>query len=337
LNGGLTWLNSTPVKLADFRGRVVLLDFFEYSCVNCLRTLPYVQEWQRRYSDKGLVIIGVHSPQYGFSMDPQNVFLAVKRLGLTYPVVVDSNLIIAQAYQNRFWPRKVIIDQDGLIQFDHTGEGAYEEMEKMIQALLRRGNPQVTLPPIMELLQPTDRLGAVCYPITPELYLGKERGKLANPAEATTNSWSFYTLPDQLEPDRIYAAGAWQNHSEYFRHARDTEEIEDFIALLYRAVEVNVVMKPEDVYWFQIFVKQDGAWLRKAVAGSDVLFDEEGRSYVKVDAARMYNLIANQPYGAHDLRLYPLSRGLSVYSFSFGTCLVPADVKRLEQGKNGKR
>jgi hypothetical protein len=188
----------------------------------------------------------------------------------------------------------------------------------------------------MDLLQPTDRLGAVCYPITPELYLGQERGKLANPDFVSTNKLTYYTLPGELEMDRVYAAGAWENQSEYLRHLEDTGEIQNFLALQYRAVEVNVVMKPEDVYWLQVFVKQDGEWLRKEIAGADVLFDDAGRSYVKVDAARMYNLIANQPYGAHDLRLYPLSRGLSVYSFSFGTCLMPADAKRLEQGKARK-
>src|SRR5437867_12815072 len=103
LDGGLTWLNSSPLKLADLRGKVVLVDFFEYSCVNCIRTFPYLKEWQVRYAPLGLQIIGVHTPQYGFSMDPANVFAGVTRLGVTFPVAVDSEFHIADAYQNRFW------------------------------------------------------------------------------------------------------------------------------------------------------------------------------------------------------------------------------------------
>ncbi len=336
LEGGLTWLNSPPLKLAELRGKVVLVDFFEYSCVNCLRTLPYQKEWQRRYADHGLVIIGVHTPQYGFSMDPHNVFQAVKRLGITYPVVVDSNFKIADAYGNRFWPRKFLIDRRGRIRFDHTGEGAYVVMERTIQELLHELHPRIKFPAPMAPLEPTDRDGVVCYPVTPELYLGQERGRLDNPEATKSTDPVMFTAPKQPASDSVYAVGQWANQSEYLRHTRDTEVYEDFLALNYRATEVNVVMKPEDVYWMKILVKQDEQPLRREVAGADVLFDGDGQSYVKVDGARMYNLVAKQPYGTHELRLYPQTRGLSVYSFSFGTCEMPADAKRLQQAQENK-
>lgn len=336
LEGGLTWLNSPPLSWAALRGKVVLLDFFEYSCVNCLRTLPYLQEWQRRYAAHDLVIIGIHTPQYGFSMDPQNVFQAVQRLGLTYPVVVDSNFAIANAYENRFWPRKFLIDQAGRIRFEHTGEGAYVTTERVIQELIREIHPRAELPAPMAPLRPTDREGVVCYPMTPELYLGQERGRLGNLTNAPTTDPVQFTLPATLAPDTLYVAGEWANQSEYLRHTRDTEEYEDFLALVYRGTEVNVVMKPEDVYWLKVLVTQDGAPLRREVAGRDVLFEDDGASYLKVDAPRMYNVIANQPYGSHELRLFVRSRGLSVYSFSFGTCEMPGDIKRLQQPKETK-
>jgi thiol-disulfide isomerase/thioredoxin len=124
LNGNLTWLNSTSLRLADLRGKVVLLDFFESSCVNCIRTFPYLHEWEKRYAGDGLIVIGIHTPQYGFSMDPQNVFAGVKRLRVAFPVAVDSDSRIAQAYDNRFSPRVFLVDKNGRISFDHTGEGA---------------------------------------------------------------------------------------------------------------------------------------------------------------------------------------------------------------------
>jgi thiol-disulfide isomerase/thioredoxin len=324
LDGGLTWLNSSPIKLADERRKVVLLDFFEYSCVNCIRTFPYLQEWQKRYADDGLVVIGVHTPQYGFSMDPQNVFAGIKRLGVTFPVVVDSNFHIADAYGNRFWPRVFLIDKAGRIRFDHTGEGAYAETELMIQKLLQEINPTKKFPVPMPPVRDTDKPGAVCYPTTTETYLGQTRGQLGDEGKALSNNVAMFALPDKREEGKVYASGEWANRSEYFRHTRDTEEPQDFISLRYRATEVNVVMKPEDVYWLRVFLKQDGDWLKREIAGDDIKYDEKGRSYVEAKSARMYNLIGKQPYGSYEIQLIVQSRGLSVYSFSFGTCEMPS-------------
>ena len=320
LNGYLTWLNSTPLRLADLRGKVVLLDFFEYSCVNCIRTFPYIQEWKKRYADDGLVVIGIHTPQYGFSMDPQNVFAGVKRLALAFPIAVDSDSRIAEAYNNRFSPRIFLIDKDGRIRFDHTGEGAYAETELSIQKLLHEIDAAKHFPAPMGSVRDIDKPGAVCYPITPELYLGHTRGQLGN---VSSNATALFAIPDKCDEGRVYASGSWANQSEYLRHTRDTDEPQDFIALRYRATEVNVVMKPEDVYWLRVFVRQDGDWLKKEIAGGDINYDEQGRSYVEAKSPRMYNLIGRQPYGMYDLQLVVQSRGLSVYSFSFGTCEIP--------------
>jgi thiol-disulfide isomerase/thioredoxin len=329
LDGGLTWLNSTPVKLADLRGKVVLLDFFEYSCVNCIRTFPYLNEWRKRYANDGLVVVGVHTPQYGFSMDPQNVNAGVQRLDVAFPVVVDSDFHIADAYGNRFSPRLFLIDKTGTIRFDHTGEGAYEETELTIQKLLHEIDPSRRFPAPMQPVRAMDRLGAVCYPVTTELYAGQTRGRLGNTGSVGSNGAAVFALPEQLEEGLIYAAGEWDNRSEYLRHTRDTDDPQDLIALRYRATEVNVVMKPEDVYWMRVFVKQNGNWLPKEVAGDDITYDDQGRSYVEAKSARMYNLIRNQPYGTHDIRLIVRSRGLSVYSFSFGTCEMPTTGDKL--------
>jgi thiol-disulfide isomerase/thioredoxin len=329
LTGSLTWLNSTPLRIADLRGKVVLLVFFEYSCVNCIRTFPYVQEWEKRYTGDGLIVIGIHTPQYGFSMDPQNVFSGVKRLGVTFPIAVDSDSHIAEAYDNRFSPRVFLIDKGGRIRFDHTGEGAYAETELTIQKLLHEIDPAKNFPAPMGPVRDIDKPGAVCYLITPELYLGQTRGHLGNAENILSNGLGLLAIPEKRDEGRIYASGAWANESEYLRHTRDTDQPEDFISLRYRATEVNVVMKPEDVYWLRVFVKQDGLWLPKGAAGEDIKYDEQGRSYIEVKSPRMYNLIGRQPYGAYELQLIVQSRGLSIYSFSFGTCEIPKNVGSL--------
>jgi thiol-disulfide isomerase/thioredoxin len=336
LEGGFTWLSSQPIRLADCRGKVVLLEFYDYNCVNCIRTFPYLKEWIRRYGAQGLVTIGVHSPQYEFSFDPAHVHAANQRLGVDWPVVVDSQWTIGDAYTNRSWPRILLVDQAGKIRFDHIGEGQYLEAEQTIQQLLREIQPGAVFPAPMRPVRSSDKPGAVCYPITADLYLGKARGKLGNreAAGAVTNAPVLYPVPDRLAEAEVYAIGEWAIESEYLRHTRDVETLSDSLVCKYRATEVNVVMKPEKIYWMQVFVQQDGQWLPKEIAGADVVYDEEGRSYVKVNAPRMYNLIANQAYGVYALRLLVWGKGLSVYSFSFGTCEVPPTAGQLTTGNH---
>lgn len=328
LTGALTWLNGAEIALEQLRGKVALIHFFDYNCVNCIRTYPYLQEWQRRYASLGLQLIGVHSPQYQFATDPGNVMRHVRRYGLTHPIAVDSHWTIARAYGNHYWPRLFLVDADGRIQFDQTGEGAYAEIEQTIQRLLRDSGVTATLPAILPPIHDFDRPGAVCYPVTPELYLGRLRGALGNPSPS-----GRFELPAYREEGKIYASGAWGVFDEYMRHAEDTDALDECLWIKYRAVEVNVVMKPESVYWMPIYVFQDDAPIPPAVAGPDIQYDETGASFVRVDEPRMYTLIRRQPYALYELRLCARGRGLSVYSFSFGTCVIPTDQQQLRQPK----
>ena len=136
LTGITHWLNSAPLKLADLRGKVVLVDFWTYGCINCVNTLPHLTKLQEKYKDKGLVIIGVHSPEFAFEKSASNVAAAIKRHGITYPVAQDNEFATWNAYRNRFWPALYIVDQSGKIVFEHAGEGAYGEIEKTIQRLI---------------------------------------------------------------------------------------------------------------------------------------------------------------------------------------------------------
>jgi thiol-disulfide isomerase/thioredoxin len=134
---GIThWLNSAPLKLTDLRGKVVLVDFWTFGCINCVNTLPHLTRLQERYKDKGLVIIGVHSPEFAFERSTANVTAAIKRHGITYPVAQDNNFATWNAYRNRFWPAQYIVDKSGKIVFEHAGEGAYGEIEQTIQRLI---------------------------------------------------------------------------------------------------------------------------------------------------------------------------------------------------------
>lgn len=136
LTGITHWLNSTPLKLADLRGKVVLVDFWTYGCINCVNTLPHLARLQEKYKDKGLVIIGVHSPEFAFEKSTTNVAAAIKRYGITYPVAQDNEFATWNAYRNRFWPAQYIVDKSGKIVFEHAGEGAYGEIERTIQRLI---------------------------------------------------------------------------------------------------------------------------------------------------------------------------------------------------------
>jgi thiol-disulfide isomerase/thioredoxin len=177
---GRVWLNSTPLSFRQLSGRAVLVDFWDYTCVNCIRTLPYVQTWHERYKDKGLTVIGVHTPEFTFAQYESNVERAIREFGLTYPIVIDSNREIWKAFANRYWPTKYLLDKDGYLRFGHFGEGGYGECEQVIQELLREIDPNVALPTLMEPVREEDHVGAVCYRASGEIYLGNRRGRIGN-------------------------------------------------------------------------------------------------------------------------------------------------------------
>ena len=177
---GRVWLNSNPLSFRQLRGRAVLVDFWDYTCVNCIRTLPYVQAWHERYRDKGLTVIGVHTPEFTFAQYESNVERGIREFGLTYPIVIDSDREIWKAFANRYWPTKYLLDKDGYLRFGHFGEGGYGECEQVIQELLREIDPRLVLPALMEPVREEDHVGAVCYRASGELYLGHRRGRIGN-------------------------------------------------------------------------------------------------------------------------------------------------------------
>ncbi len=240
LDGG-QWIQHGPVSLKALRDKaVVLVDFWDYTCVNCIRTLPYVVAWNKRYKQSGLVVVGVHAPEFSFAREGSHVAEAAARFGLEYPIVLDNEYAIWRAYSNRFWPAKYLVDAKGRIRYYHFGEGAYQETEVAIQGLIRELNPRASLPPPMEPVRDSDRPGAVCYRVTPELYLGHARGQFGNFEGVVRDRPHDYRDAGPHVEGMSYLAGRWRVEDESAR----SEAAGAAISLRYTAKDVNLVMGP---------------------------------------------------------------------------------------------
>jgi len=315
---GRFWLNSPPLSMRQLRGQTVLIDFWDYTCVNCIRTLPYLQAWYERYRDKGLAVIGVHTPEFTFAQYESNVERGVREHGLTYPVVVDSNYELWQAFANRYWPAKYLIDKEGYARYAHFGEGAYQETESVIQELLREIDPQVELPPLLEPLRASDRPGAVCYQPTPELYLGHRRGRIGNPEGLREDDVADYSFPGEPEEGVPCLEGRWASTAEF----AGAEASDARILLKYSAAAVNLVMAPARSGPVEVRIRQDGKPLTREQATADTQFRGE-ESYLLVERARMYFLADNRDFQTHLLELTSLQPGLAAFAFTFTSCVDP--------------
>ncbi len=303
-----------PLTLSALRGRVVLIDFWDYTCINCLHTLDYIKEWHRRYRAQGLVVIGVHTPEFAFARDAALVEAAARCLELAYPIAVDSAYATWKAFANRFWPAKYLIDKDGNIRAFHIGEGAYEEFEEAIQQLLRETDASLAFPAPMAPVRDIDRPGAVCHRPTPELYLGYDRGELGNREGNPPDSTIDYPPPPaQRFQDTVYLEGAWQNAQEYVETVSHQPAR---IHLDYRAAQVNLVLEPAGARPVTLFIYQDGEPLPRAHWGADVeLID--GKPALDMQVPRMASLVSNPDFGAHRLMLEIRQAGLRAYAFTF--------------------
>lgn len=236
LEGLQQWFNSQPLTLAELKGKVVLVDFWTYTCINCIRTLPHMQAWHEAYSDDGLVMIGVHSPEFEFEKDPANLQAAIDDYGLTYPVVQDNDFATWFAYNNRYWPAKYLIDAEGNIRYTHFGEGEYAETEQAIRALLAEAN-QMPTDPLTELPDETPQ-----YVTTPETYLGAGRVARFASNEAMQIGIQNYTAPAELPLHSFAFKGEWSVASQYAEPNVGSE-----LVLHYKAAEVYLVIEPQSL------------------------------------------------------------------------------------------
>ena len=325
LSGGGGWLNSAPLSREQLLGKVVLVDFWEYTCINCLKTLPYLREWYSRYKDHGFVIVGIHTPEFPFSADASNVAAATKRLGVDWPVLLDPNRTLWTRFDNNVWPHEFLFDQSGNLIENAEGEGNYQETEHAIQAAIKAVDPQFRPPPVMALL-PQDNYtkpGSVCYPHTAEVYAGLTRGggpvnlsRFMNPTVDNN-----FTDPGSHQDGAIYLRGYWRTTDQ----AVVSSGTDASAALKYHAIQVVAVMRPEDGGSTRVTLTQDGAPIARQDAGADVRYAADGTSYVDVDGSRAYDLIMNKHFGTHELALAPSRQGLGLYTFDFESCEVGSD------------
>lgn len=316
---GLTWFNTKPLSLKDLcsSGHTVLVDFWTYSCVNCLRTLPYLKHWHEKYSGDGLVIVGVHTPEFSFEKSPHNVKEFLQQNKIEYPVVLDSDYKVWNVYANDCWPRKFLIDRNGRIRYDHRGEGDYEETEAQIQALLKETNRTLEFERITPEAQHLG--GGVCYPQTPELYAGFRRGVVGNPEGFIDNKKFEYHYSGDYEDGRLYLEGFWLAEDERLIHSIDTKEYQDFITLRFHGLELNAVMQSKLNRGEMVVVFLNDKPIPKDMRGEDVV-ERDGGTFVRVEEPRMYKIIRTPQYSSHVLKLSPLTDRFEIYAFTFGGC-----------------
>lgn len=334
------WLNTNRSFVREqLRGCVLLVDFWDYTCINCIRTLPYLKQWYHRYASNGLTIIGIHSPEFKFGKNRKQVKAAVAEFEIPYPVLLDNGYKNWSRFANRAWPSKHLIDTEGYIRYRRQGEGYYRETERAIQILLRQRDPNVALPALLPALRQEDAPGAVCYRPTPELYAGYQGGglfggALGNPEGYVPQNPMFYELPvaEEREEGHFYVEGVWRAWPEALAYAgREGGKM----VLPYRGVTVNGVLTPSadpvemmlEMWPTEadpiVEVEQDGRFLTKRNAGADIEFAADGTSFVRIKRPRMVELVKNPTYESHELTLTFRAGGLALYAFTFTTCIAP--------------
>jgi thiol-disulfide isomerase/thioredoxin len=321
---GTTWINSPPLMLAQLHGKVVMIDFWEYTCINCIRTFPQNKEWYARYQKYGFEIIGVHDPEFQIAYDVANVQAAVKRYELPYPIVVDDWYKIWKSYSNEAWPSRFLIDANGYVRFHIDGEGDDHNFEVAIRRLLIEAHPGLTFPADYTLPGAENIYSAACGgEPTPEMYVGPwdGRGIVQNRSPYHLGQTRDYKFPGNLDDGHAVISGKWETDPNGMIFEGKTQSPggnASRMEMKYHATQVYAVMnvvagKPERLY-----LLQDGKDLTSDNRGADVKIDENGRSYIDVDVSRMYYLTANKEFGSHTIDLIPTWPGIEIDSFTFG-------------------
>ena len=292
LIAGGEWINSEPMTLAELRGKVVLIDFWTYSCINCIRTLPYLAKWHETYADQGLVIIGVHTPEFEFEKELKNVQTAAKDFGLEYPIMQDNNFATWKAFNNRYWPAKYLIDAEGHIRYFHFGEQGYDETESKIQELLKEAGSMVE-----ETVQVENETYQV-YGRTPELYLGYERMQaLVFSQKVQKDQAIVYAAPQALPQNTFSLEGEWLVTPEYSQASEGSQ-----LNLSFNAKKVFLVMRTADDSEGSVIVSSNGKEL----------------GVISVSQDKLYQVIELEQPGEGRIQLEFLDPNIQIFAFTFG-------------------
>ena len=298
---GLKWINTNPLTMAELKGKVVIIDFWTYSCINCLRTLPYLTAWNEKYKDQGLVIIGVHAPEFAFEQEKKNVESAVKDHSIAYPVVLDNDFKIWKSYENQFWPAKYFIDKTGKVRSTHFGEGAYDESEKIIQYLLSEGMEDTsTIKTGTVTVTPVGKSG---FNQNPETYLGLSRAENYTGSPGyNTNGEKTFTLASRLDKNQWSLGGIWGIENERIISKKDA------------ILQMNV--SGRDIYlvlggklWATARVSLNG----QNASGKDVV-----NGILTINGQRLYHLVSEKTSFVEKTLKIEFDSGIEGYAFTFG-------------------
>ncbi|MCI0877371.1 MAG: redoxin domain-containing protein [Chloroflexi bacterium] len=331
--GIVAWINSEPLTIKELAGKVVLVDFWTYTCINCIRTFPFLKLWHSRYEDDGLVILGVHAPEFDFERDLDNVVQATQDNSIAWPVALDNNYVTWRNYSNRFWPAKYLIDKDGIVRYTHFGEGQYAETERKIRELLEETGVDLSGDglgmPQDQVIDPGYRSTRNAE-ITRELYAGYTRGRsdvlygrggyVVQPEYYTSpDRVAEFKAPDKLIPHVIYFNGSWLPGPERARHAKESKNYEEYLTIVYSARSVNAVLTSETGKPYKVRITVDGEFLTEENKGADVTIGPGGESFVLVDKPRLFNIVENPSYVRRArLQMSSNSADFGLFAFTFG-------------------
>ena len=303
-SGITNWLNTDhPLTMKELKGKVVLVDFWTYTCINCIRTLPHTESLYEKYKDQGFVVVGVHTPEFAFEKDTTNVANALKQFGITYPVAQDNNYGTWNAYGNEYWPAEYLIDANGNVRHTHFGEGEYDQTEKAVQVLLAEAGKSVptsieTIPDLTPVQQSS-----------PESYIGSDRAEYYFPDHVTKNGTRDYTLSNAIPVNSFSLGGTWTIENADAIAGKDAT-----LSYHFNASNVFLVLRPGTNASAKLKIFLDGKPVDATNAGTDVANGE-----VTVDKDRLYNLIdLKGKYEDHVLRIEFENPGTQAFAFTFG-------------------
>ena len=327
ISGYINTPNNNPLTLSSLKGKVVLVYIWTYTCINSIRPMPYIDDWNQKYSNNGLVIVGLHSPEFTFEKNYTNVKAAVQRFGISYPVILDSDHGTWDAYGNQYWPRFYLIDTQGNIRYDHIGEGSYDQIEKEIQSLLAERAALMGAKEISFNTKPTTVINPaslqyvdLSQSTTPEIYIGydKARAPIGNPEGFKPDQTISYSIPSNtnFKPHIVYLQGNWKNNPDNMQLQSDTGRI----VLTYYAKSVNIIAggKGGGSVFNDEGVEEASAMSTTRISNKSLGEDLSPDGSFRIDGQRLYNLAIHNNYAAHYIVIDVKGKGFQFYTFTFG-------------------
>lgn len=314
------WINATALSLNRMRDRkAVVVAFINPTSINSVRALPALRDWFDRYALSQLMVVGVLTPDLEFHRDPVWTKTILKRYGVDFPVILDSDRRVWKGYANDGWPALYLVDRKGRIVFDRLGEGGYQEFEKETRAALGELVKPEELPAPVDRPDPKTR---DCGGATREIALGARRG--SKPPISLDGDLSLRRmLIVDARDGEVAQRGRWEVAPDGLKLAQKNKDQGAFVRVVFHAAQALAVLSPAEDGKTRVFVKQDDLWLHEGNAGKDIQFDDDGRSFVSLDIPRLYDLTRDPSSSPHELYLIPDRKGAGVYGFSFSDrCLV---------------